>query len=70
MAGPDLSRVTLLRISVVDADNKLHASTDLDIGAGLRSKIGEAHHLIYDDLEGDVVDQWVYRVKRLSQLGW
>ena len=29
----------------------------------------EAHNLIYDDLEGDDVNQWVHRVKRLSELG-
>ncbi|MCY1449761.1 hypothetical protein D9M71_665210 [compost metagenome] len=35
----------------------------------MRSKLYEAHGLIYDDLEGDEVNQWVHRVKRLSELG-
>jgi len=35
----------------------------------LRSKLHEAFDLIYSNLEDDDVDQWAYRVRRLSELG-
>ncbi|WP_426141362.1 hypothetical protein [Pseudomonas sp. DWP3-1-2] len=68
-AEQDLSHVTRLYISVEDDQDKVHANADLPISALLRSKLLEAHGLIYDDLEDDEVSQWVYRVKRLSELG-
>lgn len=65
----DLTRVGRLQFNVLDEDSKTRASALLPVSAALRGKLVEAHGLIYDDLEGDEVSQWVQRVKRLSQLG-
>jgi hypothetical protein len=56
-------------LSVEDDQDNAGANVDLPISRSLRSKLVEAHGLIYDDLEDDEVSQWVYRVKRLSDLG-
>jgi hypothetical protein len=68
-AEQDLSHVTRLYIAAEDDQDKAHANVDLPISRSLRGKLLEAHGLIYDDLEDDEVSQWVYRVKRLSDLG-
>ena len=58
-----------LSITVEDAQDETHSDSTLSISSSLRGKLLEAHNLIYDDLEGDDVNQWVHRVKRLSELG-
>ncbi len=68
-AEQDLSGVATLGISVEDPQDGTRASASLGISRSLRSKLSEAHALIFDDLEGDEVGQWVHRVKRLSELG-
>jgi hypothetical protein len=68
-AEQDLSHVTRLYLSVEDDQDNARANVDLPISRSLRSKLVEAHGLIYDDLEDDEVSQWVYRVNRLSDLG-
>lgn len=68
-AEQDLSHVTRLYLSVEDEQDSARANADLVVSRTLRSKLIEAHGLIYDDLEDDEVSQWVYRVKRLSELG-
>jgi hypothetical protein len=68
-AEQDLSHVTRLYLSVEDDQDNTHANADLVVSRTLRGKLIEAHGLIYDDLEDDEVSQWVYRVKRLSDLG-
>ncbi len=68
-AEHDLNRVTTLKISVEDGQDDVHSDSSLAISSTLRSKLLEAHGLIYDDLEDDEVNQWVHRVKRLSELG-
>lgn len=68
-AEQDLSHVTRLYLSVEDEQDNTHANADLAVSRTLRGKLIEAHGLIYDDLEDDEVSQWVYRVKRLSDLG-
>ncbi|MCD5988084.1 hypothetical protein K3169_08265 [Pseudomonas phytophila] len=68
-AEQDLSHVTRLYLSVEDDQDNTHANADLVVSRSLRGKLIEAHGLIYDDLEDDEVSQWVYRVKRLSDLG-
>ncbi|POA17150.1 hypothetical protein C1886_23560 [Pseudomonas sp. FW300-N1A1] len=65
----DLSHINTLHISVADAQDDVHTNSSLAISGNLRSKLLEAHELIYDDLEDDEVSQWVHRVKRLSELG-
>ncbi len=65
----DLNHIGKLQISVEDAQDEVHSDSSLSISSGLRSKLQEAHALIYDDLEDDEVSQWVHRVKRLSELG-
>ncbi|MGE8412001.1 MAG: hypothetical protein ACN6QY_06500 [Pseudomonas sp.] len=65
----DLKHIGKLQISVEDAQDEVHSDSSLSISNGLRSKLVEAHALIYDDLEDDEVSEWVHRVKRLSQLG-
>lgn len=68
-AEQDLSHVTRLYVSVEDEQDNTHADGTLPVSSTLRSKLLEAHDLIYDDLEEDEVSQWVHRVKRLSELG-
>ena len=64
-AGQDLNHVGTLTITVEDAQDETHSDSTLSISSNLL----EAHNLIFDDLEGDDVNQWVHRVKRLSELG-
>jgi hypothetical protein len=65
----NLDQVRQLQIMVEDAQDDVHSDSSLSISSALRSKLLEAHALIYDDLEDDEVSQWVHRVKRLSELG-
>ncbi|AMB85533.1 hypothetical protein AWM79_09565 [Pseudomonas agarici] len=64
-----LNHIGNLTIRVEDAKDEVHSDSNLSISSQLQGKLLEAHALIYDDLEGDDVDQWVHRVKRLSELG-
>src|SRR5471030_1090868 len=68
-AEQDLNRISTLKISVEDAQDDVHSDSSLAISSTLRGKLLEAHALIYDDLEDDEVNEWVHRVKRLSELG-
>ncbi|MND97463.1 hypothetical protein D3C80_897830 [compost metagenome] len=65
----NLSQVGTLRLVVADEDDKTQADASLLVSSNLRGKLVEAHGLIFDDLEDDEVNQWVHRVKRLSELG-
>lgn len=67
----DIGRLNMLQLSVEDqlGDDIARAEATLMVSHTLRGKLREAHDLIFDDLEGDDVDQWVHRVKRLSDLG-
>jgi hypothetical protein len=68
-AEQDVSRIGTLQLSVADPQGSTRADAALMVSRTLRGKLQEAHTLIYDDLEGDDVEQWVHRVKRLSELG-
>ena len=68
-AEHDINHLTRLLITVEDGQDDVHTDSSLAISSTLRSKLLEAHGLIYDDLEDDEVSQWVHRVKRLSELG-
>lgn len=70
LAEQDLSRVKQLFITVEDPKDGAQQTVTLQISKELRGKLGEAHALIFADLENDDVAQWVYRVNRLSQLGF
>lgn len=65
----DILQVGRLDLSVEDPQDSARASATLLVSRSLRSKLLEAHDLIFNDLEGDDVNQWVHRVKRLSELG-
>ncbi|MBU2324256.1 MAG: hypothetical protein KJ884_14990, partial [Gammaproteobacteria bacterium] len=65
----DIGRIGTLLLSVEDPQSTTRADATLLVSRTLRGKLQEAHHLIYDDLEDDEVQQWVHRVKRLSDLG-
>ncbi|MNR12038.1 hypothetical protein D3C85_1283690 [compost metagenome] len=65
----NLSQGGTLRLVVADEDDKTQADASLLVSSNLRGKLVEAHGLIFDDLEDDEVNQWVHRVKRLSELG-
>ncbi|MNN27137.1 hypothetical protein D3C81_1406630 [compost metagenome] len=65
----DVSRFGKLHLSVQDPQDSVRGSASLVVSRALRGKLQEAHRLIYDDLEGDDVQRWVHRVKRLSDLG-
>lgn len=64
-----LKRANRLQLSVTDPQDNTRGEASLALSPTLRSKLGEAHGLIYDDLEGEDVQHWVHRVKRLSDLG-
>lgn len=68
-ANQDISLVGKLQLQVEDPQDATRADATLLVSRNLRGKLLEAHDLIFDDLEGDDVDQWVHRVKRLSELG-
>lgn len=68
-AEQDISLVGKLQLQVEDPQDATRADATLLVSRTLRSKLLEAHELIFDDLEGDDVGQWVHRVKRLSELG-
>ncbi|TWI58592.1 hypothetical protein IQ22_00298 [Pseudomonas duriflava] len=68
-AEHDISRIGRLEIHVEDPQDHTWASKSLLVSRNLRSKLLEAHELIYDDLEEDDVPRWVHRVKRLVELG-
>ncbi|WP_442109205.1 hypothetical protein [Pseudomonas sp. NUPR-001] len=65
----NLTHIGTLHLQVADEDNNVRGDASLLISSTLRSKLVEAHDLIFDDLEDDEVNQWVHRVKRLSELG-
>lgn len=65
----DASQVGRLQLQVEDPQDGTRADAVLVVSRNLRGKLLEAHDLIFDDLEGDDVQQWVHRVKRLSELG-
>lgn len=64
-----ISKVGTLQISVSDPQDGTQAEASLAVSRALRGKLVEAHGLIYDDLEGSGVAEWVHRVKRLAELG-
>ncbi len=68
-AGQDISQVGKLNLQVEDPQDATRADAMLLVSRSLRGKLLEAHDLIFNDLEGDDVSQWVHRVKRLSELG-
>jgi hypothetical protein len=68
-ADQDISQVGKLQLQVEDSQDGTRADAALLVSRALRGKLLEAHDLIFDDLEGDDVNQWVHRVKRLSELG-
>ncbi|KAF1071463.1 MAG: hypothetical protein GAK45_00512 [Pseudomonas citronellolis] len=65
----DLSRIGTLHLTVRDPQDNVLGEANLPVSPTLRGKLQEAHALIYDDLEGEDVQHWVHRVKRLSDLG-
>ena len=68
-AEQDLNRIGALNLQVEDPQGEARADATLLVSRNLRGKLQEAHSLIYDALEDDDVEQWVHRVKRLSELG-
>ena len=69
LAEQDLTDISKLTVTVEDPKDGTHQQVTLSISKALRNKLQEAHELIFSNLEGDDVNQWVYRVDRLSQLG-
>ena len=68
-ADQDVTQIGKLQLSVEDEQDGTRAEATLLVSHKLRGKLQEAHNLIFDDLEGDDVAQWVHRVRRLSELG-
>ncbi len=68
-ADQDITQVGKLLLSVEDPQDGARADASLLVSHKLRGKLQEAHDLIFNDLEGDDVAQWVHRVRRLSELG-
>lgn len=69
LAEQDLTNVSTLTLSVEDPRDNTRQEVTLTISEALRHKLQEAHELIFSNLEDDDVNQWAYRVERLSQLG-
>lgn len=69
LAEQDLSKVSTLTVIVEDPKDGTHQEVILSISKPLRDKLQEAHKLIFANLEDDDVNQWVYRVNRLYELG-
>jgi len=69
LAEQDLTDISKLTVTVEDSKDGTRQHVTLSISKTLRDKLQEAHELIFTNLEGDDVNQWVYRVDRLSQLG-
>lgn len=65
----NLAHVDQLVLRVQDEQDGTQAEESLPISRDLRGKLKEAHVLVFDDLEGDDVMQWVRRVQRLAELG-
>ncbi len=65
----NISQVGKLLISVEDPQDGTKAQAALLVSRSLRGKLVEAHELIFADLEGESVAQWVHRIKRLADLG-
>ncbi|NQD91885.1 hypothetical protein HP532_04370 [Pseudomonas sp. CrR25] len=68
-AEQDAGRIGTLLLHAEDSQGTASTEATLLVSRTLRGKLREAHDLIYDDLEDDDVEQWVHRVKRLSELG-
>lgn len=64
-----VAQIGKLQLSVEDSQDGTRADATLLVSHKLRGKLQEAHDLIFNDLEGDDVAQWVHRVRRLSELG-
>lgn len=70
LAEQDLSYTPKLLIRVVDPRTTTTKQTTVTLTPELRTKLREAHQLIFSNLEADDVSQWVYRVNRLVALGF
>lgn len=64
----DYQNLRVIQLNV-RTDQSVRGEVNLLVGRNLRSKLHEAVALIYDNLENDDIDQWAYRVQRLSELG-
>jgi hypothetical protein len=65
----DTAQLSSLQLSVTDEQDAASTHASLQVSKTLRGKLREAHDLIYNDLEDEDIEQWVHRVKRLSELG-
>lgn len=68
-AEQNIAQIGKLVLQVDDPQDGTRAEASLLVSRDLRGKLAEAHDLVFADLEGDDVEQWVHRVKRLSELG-
>jgi hypothetical protein len=68
-AEQDASSIKELTVIAEQTEPAVRSEVTLQVSPQLRSKLREAHALIYRDLEDDDAAQWVQRVKRLSELG-
>ncbi len=68
-AEQEIARISQLELRVEDPSDGTRAELTLPVSRALRSRLREAHDLIYADLEDSDVQRWVYRVRRLSELG-
>ncbi|MCJ8169279.1 hypothetical protein [Atopomonas sediminilitoris] len=67
-ASFDFSRARKLTLTITDPLDDTSTQSTLQLDKGLSQTLREAHQLIFDDLEEDEVDEWVYRVQRLKAL--
>jgi hypothetical protein len=68
--GAEVGAITRLDISAQTMQDPITAEAQLEVSPALRGRLAEAHALVFDELEEQDIAQWVYRVRRLSQLGF
>ena len=66
----DLSQVQQLLITAEDENHAIKGQAELALSSTLRQKLTVAQPLIFAELEDSDISDWVFRIKKLSTLGF
>jgi hypothetical protein len=66
----DLSQVQQLLITAEDENHAIKGQAELALSSTLRQKLTAAQPLIFAELEDSDISDWVFRIKKLSTLGF
>ncbi len=66
----DLSQVQQLLIIAEDENHAIKGQAELALSSTLRQKLTAAQPLIFAELEDSDISDWVFRIKKLSTLGF